>query len=99
MTAIGADCRVLDVRQLDPPEPLVRILEAIEHLPPGEYLHVRHRREPYPLYAILEESGYAHFTRPGRDCPYEIFIWRRGDERARASVQALIEDGIQERSE
>lgn len=99
MTSITADRRVLDVSRLDPPEPLVRILEAIEHLPPGEYLHIRHRREPYPLYAILEESGFAHLTRLGRDCPYEIFIWRRGDERARASVQLLVENEIQGRSE
>lgn len=82
--------RVLDVSRLEPPEPLVRILDALEALPPGGILQVRHRREPFPLYAILEEIGYAWYTRRRAAHDYEIFIWRRDDEPARASAQALI---------
>lgn len=82
--------RVLDVSRLEPPEPLVRILDALETLPAGGILQVRHRREPFPLYAILEETGYAWHTRSRGPHHYEIFIWRRDDEPARASAQALI---------
>ncbi len=88
--AVLVEQRVLDVSRLEPPEPLVRILDALEELPPGVLLHVRHRREPFPLYAILEETGYAWHTRLCGANHYEIVIWRRDDERACASAQALI---------
>ena len=41
--------RVLDVSDLEPPEPLERILDALDQLGTGDWLHVRHRREPFPL--------------------------------------------------
>lgn len=79
--------RLLDVSALDPPEPLERVLAALEELGEGEYLHVQHRREPFPLYPLLEERGFAYFARPGRDIPIEVFIWRRDDKRAHAAAQ------------
>jgi len=69
----------LDVSVLEPPEPMERVLAAVDELRPGEYLHLLHRREPFPLYPILEEMGFAFMTRPGRAAAYEIFVWRRGD--------------------
>ena len=79
--------RLLDVSALEPPEPLERVLAALEELGDGEYLHVQHRREPFPLYPLLEERGFAYFARPGRDVPIEVFIWRRNDEHAHAAAQ------------
>jgi TusA-related sulfurtransferase len=82
--------RVLDVSGLEPPEPLVRILAALENLPPGTFLHVHHRREPFPLYAILEQSGYSWHTRRYAENDYEIDIWRREDGgEANESIEAL----------
>ncbi len=66
----------IDVRGLQAPEPLVRILEAIDTLPPGSVLRVLHHREPFPLYASLQEEGYqyrAEFVAGGH---IEITIWR-----------------------
>jgi len=59
----------IDVSDLVPPEPLVRIMEALEDLPSGGRLLVHHVRRPIHLYPQLEQSGYRHQTRelgPGK---------------------------------
>ncbi len=48
----------IDVRGLEPPEPMVKIFEALEGLPEGETLTVHHFRRPKHLYPRLEEKGY-----------------------------------------
>lgn len=50
----------LDVNALEPPKPMVRILEAVTALGPEDRLVVEHLREPVPLYAHLEAAGFAH---------------------------------------
>ena len=66
----AADATItIDVSELVPPEPLVRIMEALERLPPGGSLRVHHVRRPMHLYPRLDERGYRHETRdigPGR---------------------------------
>lgn len=65
----------LDVSPLEPPEPLERILDALADLPQDDWLRVKHRRDPVPLYRILQNMGYRWHTEcraPGR---YEIVIW------------------------
>jgi uncharacterized protein (DUF2249 family) len=49
----------LDARGLEPPQPLVTILEAISALPPGATLRARTDRRPMHLYAQLEARGFA----------------------------------------
>ncbi|GBL45129.1 hypothetical protein SFMTTN_0933 [Sulfuriferula multivorans] len=66
----------LDVRGLDPPEPLVKALTALETLPPGDRLRMVHNREPFPLYGILQEDGYQYRTETFADGHLEIIIWR-----------------------
>ncbi|MDI3339521.1 MAG: DUF2249 domain-containing protein [Sphaerobacter sp.] len=59
----------IDVSGLVPPEPMIRILEALEALPPGGTLLVHHVRRPMHLYPRLDALGYRHETRelgPGR---------------------------------
>lgn len=68
---------VLDVRGLEPPEPMVRIMDAIETLPPGEALCVAIHREPFPLYAMLAEQGYVHSTTWHQGGYFEVIIRRR----------------------
>jgi uncharacterized protein (DUF2249 family) len=48
----------LDTRELDPPEPMVRILAAAEQLGPGETLTALLGREPVFLFPQLEKRGY-----------------------------------------
>ncbi len=48
----------IDVRGLEPPEPMVKILETLNTLPPGTRLVVHHHREPALLYDKLDARGY-----------------------------------------
>ena len=68
--------RELDVRGLEPPEPLQRALEALASLQPGEQLCMLHHREPFPLYKMLRERGFTHSTTKLADDCYEILIWQ-----------------------
>jgi TusA-related sulfurtransferase len=68
----------LDVRGLEPPEPLVRVIEALETLPAGERLRLKIDCRPLPLYRILERNGYAYEERPGGgDSLFAIMIYKR----------------------
>lgn len=49
----------LDNRGLHPPEPLMRILDTLEHLGAGEVLHAINERDPVFLYPELESRGAA----------------------------------------
>jgi uncharacterized protein (DUF2249 family) len=48
----------LDNRDLEPPEPMVRILAAADKLGPGETLSALLRREPVFLFPQLEKRGF-----------------------------------------
>lgn len=52
----------LDNRGLPPPEPMVRILDALEHLGAGEVLEALNEREPVFLYPELQARGAAIHT-------------------------------------
>jgi uncharacterized protein (DUF2249 family) len=52
----------LDVRGLEPPLPMVEVLEALEGLEPGQRLEVLHDRCPVFLYPQLDERGFVHET-------------------------------------
>lgn len=64
----------IDVSELVPPEPLIRIMEALEELPPGATLLVHHVRRPIHLYARLDEEGYRHQTREPAPGKVELLI-------------------------
>jgi uncharacterized protein (DUF2249 family) len=52
----------VDVRGLEPPQPLVKILEAVAALPAGSRLRALTDRRPMHLYAQLAERGFAART-------------------------------------
>jgi hypothetical protein len=66
----------LDVRGLAPPEPLEKVLDALDVLGPTDQLRMLIEREPYPLYRILDNNGYLHYTIVLPDFQYEVRIWR-----------------------
>lgn len=47
----------LDNRGLSPPEPMMRILDALEHVAPGGVVEALNEREPMFLYPELEKRG------------------------------------------
>ena len=48
----------LDVRGLPPPEPMVRVLQAVADLPPVAVVHARTDRRPMHLLLQLESRGF-----------------------------------------
>lgn len=52
----------IDVSELVPPEPMMKILAALGELPDGGQLTVHHVRRPMHLYPRLDEMGCAHTT-------------------------------------
>jgi uncharacterized protein (DUF2249 family) len=52
----------IDVRGLEPPMPMVLVLERLERLEPGEQLEVIHERRPLFLYPLIVERGFEHET-------------------------------------
>ena len=49
-------------RGLEPPEPLIRILEALEFFPAGVRLRAVTDREPCHLFGEAEQRGFIHET-------------------------------------
>jgi uncharacterized protein (DUF2249 family) len=52
----------IDVRGLEPPQPLVRVLQRLDTLGDGERLEVIHDRRPMLLYPQLDALGFTHVT-------------------------------------
>ncbi len=50
--------RELDVRGLEPPQPMVQILEALAALPTGDTLRAQTDRRPMHLYPMLEARNF-----------------------------------------
>ena len=65
----------LDVRGLEPPEPLEKVRDALERLPAGERLCMLIDREPRPLYRILANNGFTYSTAALPGFLYEVTIW------------------------
>lgn len=65
----------LDVGGLEPPEPMVLIMEALDQIQPGQRLRVLIDREPHPLYRVLERNGFAHSISTRPDYRFELLIW------------------------
>lgn len=56
----GGCGQTLDCRRLEPPEPMIRILTAVESLPVGKTLHAVTDRRPVHLYAELDTRGVTY---------------------------------------
>ena len=66
----------LDVGGLEPPEPMVRILDTLDTVPPGERLRVLTDREPVPLFRVLHNNGYRFDCAAQPSGRYELLIWQ-----------------------
>ncbi len=70
------DVIILDVRGLEPPEPMVRTLEALETLPAGKTLVQLNVRVPKFLLPMLENRGYRYEIREQGPTLVRTFIRR-----------------------
>ena len=65
---------ILDNRGLEPPQPMMRTLAALESLNTGETLSIINDRRPMFLYEQLEEMGIKHITTAQEDGSFLIEI-------------------------
>ena len=72
----GAADLEVDARGLEPPQPLVTILEALATLPAGATLRARTDRRPMHLYAQLQERGFTGESEAQSDGSYVTHIRR-----------------------
>ena len=79
----------LDVSSMEPPEPMLAIFSALAQLPEQHRLDVYHRRQPYPLYGILQQTGYLYRCQPLQQ-GYLIQIWP-SDNADRESLAKLVQ--------
>jgi hypothetical protein len=69
----------IDLRGLPPPEPIVRIFQALERgVSP---LRVILPHEPLPLYGLLRERGYSYTSAARADGGFEVVIFRHSGDR------------------
>ena len=75
----GAEPAVVsvDARGLEPPQPLVKILEALASLPRDTALRAHTDRRPMHLYAQLEERGFIAETEEQPDGSFVTYVTRR----------------------
>ncbi len=71
---VDGDVVVLDVRGLEPPEPMERTLAALTTLPPGRTLVQINTRVPRFLLPKLEERGFTCEVRQQSDDLVRVFI-------------------------
>ena len=68
--------KVIDGRGLEPPEPFLLMMDALNGIGPGEAVQLILMREPFPLYQALDANGFSHQTRHVSDGTFEILSWR-----------------------
>lgn len=69
------DDLVVDACWLQPPEPMEKVVAALECLKPGQRMRFLIHREPMPLYRMLQQNDYRWRTTQRDDGIYEIEIW------------------------
>lgn len=67
---------ILDNRGLEPPQPMMRTLAALETIKEGESLIIINDRRPMFLYEQLEELGFQQKTEEQKDGSFKIEIFR-----------------------
>jgi hypothetical protein len=70
---------LLDVSGMDHPQPFEEVMFCLKHLRKGSYLHMLHRRTPYPLLQILNENGFDFKIIEAVKAEFEALIWKTDD--------------------
>jgi uncharacterized protein (DUF2249 family) len=66
----------VDARGLEPPQPMVKILEVLNTLPDGAELRAQTDRRPMHLYAHLEARGFVGQSEEQNDGSFITHIRR-----------------------
>jgi len=80
---------LMNVHDMEPPEPLDVAMKGLENLKHGEYIRMIHRMQPHPLYEILLDSGFRYKVTNG-EFGFDIYIWFAKDKKTGDFVKTLI---------
>ena len=78
LTFFGDRIKVIDVRQLEMPEPMVTILKGIETLKKGQALYVDHKKIPQFLLPELEVRNFDILYKE-IDCNHTVLLIYKND--------------------
>ena len=67
---------IVDCRELEPPEPMVKVLEAIHNAGSDEAVLMIHRKMPRLLFSKLDELGFSHEVTEESEGLIKLLIWR-----------------------
>ena len=76
---VGHSVITVDCRELELPEPMVVVLEAIEKLQNSEVLKMLDRQSPRLLFPLLEERGMMTHLDKFEDSSIELWIWQEAE--------------------
>lgn len=66
----------IDCYGMEPPEPMVQVLEAVAQMKPTEAVLMLHQRNPVHLFPKLEERGLEYHLEEETDGSIELLIWQ-----------------------
>ncbi len=72
-----AEQRLIDGREMEPPEPLERALAELATMGPEDELVMLLNCEPLPLYTILDQKGFGYRAERQPDGSNEVRIRKR----------------------
>lgn len=70
---------IIDNRGLEPPQPMIRTLKALDKMENGLSLKIINDRRPLFLYEELNDRGYLHDTEAQEDGSFKITITKSGE--------------------
>lgn len=82
----------LDVRQLSPPEPMMKILETLPQVDERTLLFVHHHREPLFLYEKLQARGYKWHVKMISENDFHVKIWKEGETSMIQNIEPHVLD-------
>jgi len=81
---------VLNVLDLEPPEPFELATGALSKLKQGQYLRMISRRRPRLLYPWLADRGFSEQTKQLEEDLFEIYIWLNVDPDCATAIGDLL---------
>jgi len=69
-----ASPHIIDGREMEPPQPFEAVMAALATLAPDASVLLILPREPFPLFRVLANSGFAWRTERAADGSFEITI-------------------------
>ncbi len=76
--SFGENLKIIDVRRMEMPEPMVTILSALETLPKGHGLLVHHKKYPKFLISELTTRNYRLIDKPIDTNNVDLIIFKQG---------------------